>query len=269
MKVLGTTQMQQKRYKLLNLKGEFLPTIGDLERSFIMIIYGESGNGKTEYSIKLAKTLAGYGKVVWLSYEQGHGYDLQKALNRNKIEQVGGNFYIADPNDSRQGNKSYLEELDEYLSKRNSPDFVFIDSVDYTGFSFEDYLHLKLKFKRKAFIFISHADGKKPKSATGKRIKYDGHIGVRVDKYIAYTDKNRFGGIGEFIIWEQQARELNPAYFLAKLKASGAASKGDLPEEKPTKEPSKMHIAPLVSEGVDAKNTQQTNSKKTVKTPAA
>ncbi len=55
MKVLGTTQMQQKRYKLLNLKGEFLPTIGDLERSFIMIIYGESGNGKTEYSIKLAK----------------------------------------------------------------------------------------------------------------------------------------------------------------------------------------------------------------------
>lgn len=269
MKVLGTHQFQQKRYKLLNLKGEFLPTLGDLERRFIMIIYGESGNGKTEYSIRLAKTLASYGKVAWLSYEQGHGYDLQKAVNRNRINEVSGSFYIIDPNEGNHTGKTYLDELVEYLDKRNSPDFIFIDSVDYTGFTFDDYKFLKLRFKCKAFIFISHADAKKPRSSTGKRIKYDGHIGVRVDKYIAYTDKNRFGGIGEYLIWEQMARELNPGYFLARLKAQNNGKQGVLSVENTAETTEKMHIPPLETMGVHAKSTELNPSKKADKTPVA
>jgi len=268
MKVLGTYQFQQKKFKLMGLKGEFAPHLGDIPFAFVMEIFGNSGNGKTEYCIRFAKALASHGKVAWFSYEQGHGYDLQQAVNRNKMNDVNGQFYIIDPNDGREKNKSYLEELDDYLSKRNSPDFIFIDSIDYTRFTFDDYTFLKNKFgKRKAFIFISHANGKRPKSAIGERILYDGGIGIYIDRFIGTVVKNRFGGFEDFMVFEQRARELNPAYFLAKVKAQSGAKQGGLFEEKSSENPEKMHIPPPETIGVSAENTPIKESKKAIKTP--
>lgn len=268
MKVLGTYQFQQKKFKLMGLKGDFAPHLGDIPFAFQMLIFGNSGNGKTEYCIRLAKTLASYGKVAWFSYEQGHGYDLQQAVNRNRMSDVNGSFYIIDPNDGRDPGKSYLEELDEYLSKRNSPEFIFIDSVDYTKFSFEDYAFLKNKYgKRKSFIFISHANGKRPKSAIGERILYDGGIGIFIDKFIAFVVKNRFGGFEEFIVFEKRARELNPVYFSNRLKAQTKAVEGDLFTKKEPETTEKMHIPPPESEGVCAEIPTKLSKKKAHKTP--
>jgi hypothetical protein len=268
MKVLGTYQFQQKKFKLMGLKGEFAPHLGDIPFAFQMLIFGNSGNGKTEYCIRFAKALAKHGKVAWISYEQGHGFDLQTAVNRNRMNDVNGQFYIIDPNESRDVNKSYIEELDDYLKKRNSPDFIFIDSVDYTRFNFEDYTFLKNKYKRKSFIFISHANGKRPKSSIGERILYDGGIGVRIDKFIAYVEKNRFGGFDELLVYEKRARELNPGYFLAKVKAQSNAKQGVLSAEKPNETAEKMHIPPHESEGVCAETPTKPANKKAHKTPA-
>lgn len=253
----------------MGLKGEFAPHLGDIPFAFQMLIFGNSGNGKTEYCIRFAKVLANYGKVAWLSYEQGHGYDLQQAVNRNKMHEVSGEFYIIDPNESRDAGKSYLEELDEYLSKRSSPDFIFIDSVDYTRFSFDDYAFLKNKYgKRKAFIFISHANGKRPKSAIGERILYDGGMGIFIDKFIAFVVKNRFGGFEELMVFEQRARELNPTYFLAKVKAQTNAKQGVLSAENTAESAEKMQLPPSESEGVAAKTPTKSSKKAAIKTPS-
>ncbi len=253
----------------MGLKGEFAPHLGDIPFAFQMLIFGNSGNGKTEYCIRFAKALAKHGKVAWISYEQGHGFDLQIAVNRNRMNEVNGAFYIIDPNDSRDPNKSYIEELDDYLKKRNSPDFIFIDSVDYTRFTFDDYTFLKNKYgKRKAFIFISHANGKRPKSSIGERILYDGGIGVYVDKFIAYAQKNRFGGVEELMVYEKRARELNPGYFLAKVKAQSTAKQGALSAEKLNETPEKMHIPPHQTKGVCAETTPINGKSKAHKTPS-
>lgn len=218
MKTLGVKQFQQKRFKLLDQpEGKFKNTLGNIPAHFMMIIYGDSGNGKTELCIQLAKYLTSYGKVQWLSYEQGHGYDLQTAINRNKMEEVSGDFLVSDPVADLPYGVSFIEDLDKHLSKRSSPDFIFIDSIDYTGFSFEEYDFLKRKFgKKKAFIFISHARGTKPMKRIGEQIMYDGGIGLFVSKFIAKVAKNRFGGFEDYIIYEQRARELNPLYFQSK-----------------------------------------------------
>lgn len=267
MKVLGTYQFQQKKFKLLGLKGEFKPHLGDVPRAFVGIVFGNSGNGKTEYCIRLAKSFAAHGKVAWISYEQGHGYDLQKAVNRNRMDEVNGQFYIIDPNEGRDHSKTYAEELDEYLGKRNSPDFIFIDSVDYMRLSFEEYAYLKNKYgKRKTFIFISHAKGKLPKSSIGERILYDGGVGIFISKFIAYVDKNRFGGFEELIIYMQRAMELNPAYFAKKTQ--NTAKQGDLFDKSTDETPEKMHIPPPETKGVRAKNTTETTLSDASKTPA-
>lgn len=271
MKSLGIHQFQQKKFKLMGLKGEFAPHVGDIPYAFQMVVFGDSGNGKTEYCIRFAKALCRHGKVAWVSYEQGHGYDLQTACNRNSMQEVNGQFIVIDPNEGRDHGKSYLQELDDYLKRRNSPDFIFIDSVDYTRFAFEDYTFLKNKYgKRKAFIFISHANGKKPKSAIGERILYDGGLGIRIDKYIALVVKNRFGGFNDLMIWEAKAREVNPGYFLARAKNSpNSPKKGDLFAENKVENPEKLHVPPAQSEGVRAETTPKAPIVNPLKTPLA
>lgn len=232
MKTLGVAQFQQKRFKLLNQpEGSFKNHLGDIPAHFMMIVFGNSGNGKTEYDIQLAKYFTQFGKVLWLSYEQGHGYDLQKAVNRNNMQEVSGDFLITDPTADLPKGVTFIQDLDQYLSKRNSPDFIFIDSLDYTGFGFEEYDLLKRKFgKKKTFVFISHAKGKSPMKRIGEQIHYDGGIAVFIKDFIAYVVKNRFGGTEPHVIYEQAARERNPMFFAERIMSSVT------PTDKKTKE---------------------------------
>jgi hypothetical protein len=228
MKVLGVKQFHQMRFKFLPLgKSPFAATMGKIPFNFIAVVYGFSGNGKTEFCMQLAKELCKFGKVGWLSYEQRHGSDLQEATRRNNMDEVSGNFYPIDPISNIPDGVGLLEDLDNYLKKRNAPDFIFIDSLDYTGFSFEDYVYLKNKYGgRKAFIFISHSSKSGAlKKAVSERIVFDGGLGIFVSKYIATPDKNRYGGFEPFVVWEERARLLNPLHFAKQVK-----------EKKPKKE---------------------------------
>lgn len=220
MKVLGVIQFHQKKFKLLDLsKSRFKGLLGDLPRFFNLVIYGYSANGKTEFCIQLAKELTKFGKVLWLSYEQRHGYDLQKATKRNGMEEENGNFLIADPIGGKKEGVSFLEELDEYLSRRNSADYIFIDSLDYTGFSERDYFFLKEKYEgKKSLIFIAHAHKSgKMKKAISDKLMFDGGMGFLVKDFIAFPEKNRFGGNEPYVIYEERARQRNPLFFTKNL----------------------------------------------------
>lgn len=226
MKVLGVVQFKQKRYKLLGIEAPWVQTLGNLPACFMGIIYGKPGNGKTEFCMQLGAYLTNFGKVAWLSYEQGHGFDLQLAFNRNIDERHTGKFLVIDPEEDIPPGMSLYEDLDNFLSKRNSPDFVFVDSLDYTGFSWAEYKALKKKHgKKKAIIFISHAKGKGPKTNIGEQVEHDGAFGIFVSKFIAFVNKNRFGGTDDFIVYEKRARQLNPLYFEHKAMSSTSKEK--------------------------------------------
>jgi hypothetical protein len=218
MKVLGVVQMEQMKHTFLGFNGKFKATFGNVPKSFHAIIYGKSGQGKTEMCIQLAKYLAGFGTVLWLSYEQGHGADLQRAIIRNNMKEVSGSFYTSDPTANLPEGVSLLEDLITYLKKRGSPEFIFVDSVDYTGFKKKDYFLLKQLFPHKAFIWIGHGSGKGHRNTIGEDIEFDGHIGIRVDKYIGHVVKNRFGAFEPYVVYEERARMLNPEFFETRLK---------------------------------------------------
>ena len=228
MKRIGTKQYQQKVFKYLDIPEEWRGVLGKLLAQFICIIYGRSGQGKTEFCVRLAKMLVKFGDVAWLSYEQGHGGDLRAAIDRNKMEeaftyktvkgkqQIVTSIVWVDPNAGRQRGKTYLEELCEWLDKRNAPRFVFIDSLKYTKWTFDDYTFLKENYgHRISFIFIDHADTvKEPRRQVAKDVEFDGHYGLSVDRYIVHVNKSRASSTEPYIIWEERARELNPAFFL-------------------------------------------------------
>lgn len=221
MKALGIKQFQQKSFKLMDLKGSpFEAILAKVPMHFVCIIYGFSGNGKTEFCLQLAKELTKHGKVAWMSYEQRHGFDLQQATLRNGMQEVSGRFIPIDPIANLADNVSYLEDLDKYLSKRNSPDYIFFDSLDYTEWTLKDYVYLKEKYEgKKSFIFIAHTDESgKLELSVSRKVRRDGGIGIYVKDYIAHPKKNRFGNGEPYVIWEKKAREINPLFFDPKTK---------------------------------------------------
>jgi len=225
MKVLGIKQFHQKTFKLLNLKSsKFKGLLGKVPKCFIAVIYGFSGNGKTEFCIQFAKQFTQFGKVAWLSYEQGHGFDLQQATTRNAMQEESGNFMVIDPIANKPEGHSLLEDLDNYLSKRNSPDFIFFDSLDYTGFTWDDYRILKNKYgSKKGLFFIAHSTKNGIlKKRISDQILFDGGMGLLVKDFICYPEKNRFGGVEEYVIYEAMARKRNPAFFAKRLEAQTA-----------------------------------------------
>lgn len=279
MKRLGTKQYQQMTFKYLDIPDEWRGLLGNILRFFICIIYGRSGNGKTEFCVRLAKMLVKFGDVAWISYEQGHGGDLQAALNRNKMEEaftyktINGKKHIAtsviwvDPNAKRQPGKTYLQELCEWLDKKNAPKFIFIDSLKYTGWGWDDYKHLKENYGHKvSFIFIDHADTiKEPRRQIAKDIEFDGHLGLSVDRYIVHVNKSRFSSTEPYIVWEERARELNPAFFLKHDNSKPKQSKQIT--LKVVESAENEHLPPTLSTGVDAEITPKTASKRALKTP--
>ena len=216
MKVLGVKQFHQKTFKLLNLKkSKFKGILGNVPKYFTVVVYGYSGNGKTEFTIMLAKELSNHGKVLWLSYEQRHGYDLQTATMRNDMHEQSGKFLVSDPMDDLEDGISLFDDLDAYLEKRGSADYIVFDSIDYTGFNWKDYQELKNKyFDKKGFIFIAHStkNGVLKKSIS-RDILFDGGMGILVKDFIATPEKNRFGGMDTFVVFEEQARNRNPLHF--------------------------------------------------------
>jgi Ni2+-binding GTPase involved in maturation of urease and hydrogenase len=213
MKSLGVDQMLKKKFVFYELTGEWSRFIGKMARGIVGCIYGEPGQGKTELCLRMAKEFCKLGKVHWISYEQGHDYDLQFALDRNKMHEVSGKFTCINPN-TADDNKSKFEHLKAYLEKRSSAEFIFIDSIDYINITIDEYKYLKEKLlKNKCIFFISHEKNGQPKSKTGNEVAYDGKLVIRVNKCIAYNKKNRLSGKGEYIIFEETARKLNPLYF--------------------------------------------------------
>lgn len=251
MKVLGVKQFHQMRFQFLPIDQKWAGTLGKIPHNFIAVIYGFSGNGKTEFCVQLAKMLCAFGKVAWLSYEQRHGSDLQEATKRNRMEEVSGEFYPIDPIANIPQGVSLLEDLDSYLRKRSSPDFIFIDSLDYTGFSWEEYVHLKNRYgARKSFIFIAHSSKSGTlKKTISERIVFDGGLGIFVSHYIAHPIKNRFGGFEPLVVWEDRARLVNPAFFATRLQQEPSPKKKGKKQKKTPEE-----------EGVEAETALETAS---------
>lgn len=199
-KVIGLKQFMQKTYDLLEgLPEEIQRSFGELVGNFIMIVWGKSGQGKTNFLYQFIRVLMGYGNVLYVSLEEGTEKSAQLlALRHLNTEAHSGKILFAD-------HEMTFELLCEYLKRKKSPRFVVIDSLQYLGINYAQYKQLKQMFPKKSFIFISHANGKNPAGTTAGQIRYDAGIKVYVEGYVAFPIC-RYGGNRPYIIWEGNNR---------------------------------------------------------------
>lgn len=195
------------RFETAAFSGEWLASFGRPELRGTWIIWGDSGSGKTTFTLMLCKYLANFGRVAYDSLEQGLSLSLQRAWERVGMIEAGNSVILL--------NKEDLPELTARLRKRKSPEIIIIDSLQYlTKFYMQQLKELKAEFPDKLFIFISQADkaGKDPDGHMAKKIRYDAEIKIKVEGFKAfvttrYEDSEKGEGGADFIIWEQGAAE--------------------------------------------------------------
>lgn len=188
-----------KKFNPLPFTGEWEASLGRPDKAFSAIIWGGSKNGKTELAIKWAKYLTNFGKVAYNSLEQGLSATIQDAFIRNHISTCGNSFMLLD--------REPFDELIARMNKPKSPDFLFIDSVQYTRITKAQYYELKelMIKKRKGIIWVSQAKGKLPKGALADDIMYDVDLLLPVEGFKTFPESRFTGGGEPFVIWPERA----------------------------------------------------------------
>lgn len=198
MKVISVAKLIKKQFKTQELSEEWASCLGKVAQAFIMIIWGPSFAGKSNFLNALIKELAKYNTILYVALEESFSTTSQEKAIRHNLGEMAGKVRFAN-------HETSFEELVEFLQKKRSPTVVVIDSLQYIAISYTDYKHLKQMFPRKTFIFVSHAKGKNPDGKTAEKIRYDAGIKVRVEGFIAHTD-SRYGGNKNYVVWEQGAK---------------------------------------------------------------
>ena len=198
-KAIGIKDFMERKFVTYPFTGEWLKHLGTPEKNFQMIIYGDPGNGKTDYAIKFSKMIAQCGaKVYYNSFEEGISCTLQEAVRRNELMDVKGRILF--------GNKETTDDMITRLAKRNSANVVVIDSRDYMNLTTEQYKKLQHRFPKKAFVILCWQSGGKPKGQYAKDIEYMCDIKVQVSHFKAHS-RSRFGGNEVYTIWNKKAKE--------------------------------------------------------------
>jgi hypothetical protein len=200
MKIIGVTQLLRKKFKMIkNLPPDWQDSLGQVEEAFTMIIWGASGQGKSNFIYKLLSVLSIKYSTLYVALEESHSLTTQNLVNRHNLKPLSGKIKWAN-------HETNLSSLIEYLLKPKSPKIIVIDSLQYFHISYIDYKHLKEQFPHKSFIFISHAKGKNPDGTTASKIRYDCGIKIRVEAYMAFV-VSRYGGNKNYVIWEEGAKK--------------------------------------------------------------
>lgn len=193
------------KFEVADFDGAFLASFGRPELRGAWIIYGGSGCGKTTFVMQVCKYLTRFRRVAYNSLEQGLSLSLQKAWERVGMEEVGNRIILL--------NKESLKDLRVRLTKKQSPDVIVVDSVQYWhDLKWSDFTNLKDDYPNKLFIFISQERGGLPDGKLAQKIRYDSEIKIRVEGYKAFvTTRYEVADLGEggadFVIWEAGAQE--------------------------------------------------------------
>lgn len=205
MKITNADKIAKQKFKYIEkLSDKMKAAVGEITYDFRMIVWGESGNGKSNFVVQLTNMLLDEGPVLYLSIEEARGPTIQRLIFRYIPEEKRKNLKVAYAAIDYEG-------LVQHLKRPRTPKFVFIDSVQYLEMNVRQYKALVSAFPNKAFVFVSHAKGKLPDGKTADKIRYDCGIKIRVDRDIALVKHSRYGGSTNYVIYEKGAKQSRTA----------------------------------------------------------
>lgn len=182
----------------MDFQGAWFDAFGQPEARGVWFVYGNSSNGKGSFLYQLAMELSRSGRVAINEMEEGTAKTVQDTLSRHRMEDYTGKILIID--------NEPIDELAERLRRHRSPEFIIINSFQYTQLNYRQYIKFKEEFRNdKLIIFSSHADGKQPAGRAAKSVMYDADMKIWVEGYRAISNGRYIGEKGYFDVWPEQA----------------------------------------------------------------
>lgn len=197
---LTLRDIANKKYDTLPLEDEWFELLGQPERTGRWFIWGNSGNGKTNFVLQLCKALRRFGKVLVFSLEESADMTFRDALfSVFRPEERG--VFVWTPEQLPGG----LEDIEQVLDRRGSPPFVVFDSIQCLNLrSYKMYTDFIRKYPNKLLVFTSQAEKQNPKGGIAHSVMHDAAKKIWVEGYKAFC-KGR-GKQGEYIIWAEGAK---------------------------------------------------------------
>jgi Predicted ATP-dependent serine protease len=135
--------------------------IGEAEMKGCWLIYGSEKNGKTWFTLQVAKSLAYYDKVAYISAEEGTDLSFRKACERagiNASDKILFDEYLS------------LDEIKEKFSKPKTANILILDNLtiypdEFKAFPLRDFINT---FPNKLIIFVAHEERKLPDPACAR-----------------------------------------------------------------------------------------------------
>ncbi|WP_146028584.1 hypothetical protein [Chryseobacterium scophthalmum] len=191
-------EIESTQFKVMEFIGKWLESFGRPEARGVWIIYGESFHGKSTFMMQLARYLTEFvkNKVLINSLEEGKSESLKLNIKRAELSTVAKKILL--------GNKVPMERVLSRVDAQRSPEIIINDSIQYTDLNRKTYDRLRKDYNSKLWIFISQADGKIPRGALAKHVRFDADVKIRVEGYKAFVE-SRYGGGAEFIIDPERA----------------------------------------------------------------
>lgn len=162
------------------------------------IVYGPEKNGKSWFALWLAKQLARFTRVNYISAEEGLADSFKEAVLRAGIttaDNIVWNEYIS------------VEEIIEKFSKQRSAKIIIIDNL--TMYS-DELKPIELKKRlldalpNKLIIFVAHEERKQPYPAIANMAKKMSSVVIHIEGLKAFVT-SRFSSGGEIVINEEKA----------------------------------------------------------------
>ena len=184
-RILSAANMSQLNTMLLNFNGLWLQLLGQPQTNFKMLVQGESGSGKSHFAIQFAQYLTAFGRVLYISGEEGFAATFQ-----DKIRTIGAhrhpNFYTGD---FRTGTELLVEAPNLYH-------FIVIDSINDMNISYEQYLQIIERFSQSGIIALFQ-NTKTGRFRGSNEFIHKSDIALKLEKGVACTTKNRYKAAGE------------------------------------------------------------------------
>jgi hypothetical protein len=208
-KARSVAEILKYKPKALPFTGAWFDSFGTPELSGCWFIWGNSGNGKTRFTLQLCKYLATFGRVAYNSLEEGLSLSFQSAIRAVGMQDVARRFILLDKESILTPKGGIVEGplWNRLAVSQRSPDVIVIDSVQYSGLNKDTAKALVDAFPRKLFIFVSHAEGKNPAGRPAAAIRFHAGVKLWVEGYRIPAPVSRFkeGKCAPFTIWEDGA----------------------------------------------------------------
>lgn len=165
--IFSIDALKKKKYQSLELDPCYTELMGTPERVVTILMYGESGSGKSVYALKFAEYFANtFGKSFYNSHEEGANQTIQDRINNFNIN--ANRLWIGDCYD--------FEELCDHI-QRTYCKLIVIDSVKYMRFTVEQLKELRERFARRQLSIVMIDFGaSKGNPASGKDLLHASDI---------------------------------------------------------------------------------------------